>query len=230
MKQLAFAGMVILLMSWTLSCSSDNEPQSKDSGTSTEDSTLESAVADTNDPDTLKMKLDYQETGISWHFSGDTVKIAGVVFVPPLEWEVLKTAGSFAGRFSFATLDGESEPAITEISLLGKDDSSYETMKERLLAMMSLPRDRDPHTAVVEHDRLVDGMTYQAMSIMGIYSPAKGGPGVGMLTGGDNYRVVGIVMKAPDGDILLTLAGPDQTARAMIEAFMRMLWQSKREV
>lgn len=229
MKHLALAGMVILLMSWTLSCSSDDEPKSKDSGTLTKDSTLKSAVTDTTDPKTREMKLEYQETGIPWHFSGDPVKIAGVVFVPPLEWETLKTTEAFAGRFSLAPLDGESEPAITEISLLKKDDSSFETMKERLLDMMSLPRDRDPHTAVVEHDRVVDSMTYHAMSIMGTYSPVKGGPGVGILTGGDKYRVIGIIMEGPDGEILMTLAGPDQTARAMIEALMRMLWQSKRE-
>ena len=75
---------------------------------------------------------------------------------------------------------------------------------------------------------MVDGMMYQAASIMGTYAPAAWGPGVGILSGGDDYRVVGIVMAGPEGDVLFTLAGPDQTARAMIEAFMRMIWQIKR--
>jgi hypothetical protein len=222
-KKYTLACLVLLLMSWTLSCSSKD-----DSKTETESTQLETAAVDSARSDALKNKLAYQDTGILWHFEGDSIKLGGMVIVPPLEWDAVEPTEGSAIRFSLAPIDDEPEPAITEILLLGKDGQSYEAIKDRLLSRMSMPGGRAPETAVVEHDRMVDGMMYHAASIMGTYAPSEWGPGVGILSGGDDYRVIGIVMAGPEGDVLFTLAGPDQTARAMIEAFMRMIWQIKR--
>ncbi|HOP07763.1 MAG TPA: hypothetical protein PLF13_10785 [candidate division Zixibacteria bacterium] len=167
------------------------------------------------------IEIPYEMSGEPFDLRGKPVEIAGAVYPTASQWKDLGPTDKYAARYSFGPLQGEKDPAMLVIYRPEKD-ITVDRQRLHWIYCMSFADSRDPRTAALVHDREPDGMKTHVLSIMGDYTPS------GTSDTLRNYRFVGVVLEAPEGKVNFELAGPDYTARIMIEAFMNAIYQLRK--
>ncbi len=170
------------------------------------------------------VKIDYKMSNIPFSLTGEPVSIAGVTFTPAIEWTVLAPEGMKKASFIYGPLADETDSASLNVFYFGKNSGgSVEDNIERWINQISLDSGQDPHTAAIQYEMDVDGMKTHVLSLAGVYHAPIGGPMSRVKLEKEDYRLIGIVVEAHEGNIFFKLTGPEYTSRIMTEAFFTMI-------
>ncbi len=153
------------------------------------------------------------------------VVVAGVSLTPPDDWTDVGAAGMRQAQFHLAPVAGDNEPAEMAIFYFGQQSGGgVEANIQRWIGQMSLPDGGDPARAAERSTFAVGGMSAHLVVLDGTYSAGgMGGPAGGGLRAMPGYRLVGVVLEGPEGNLFFKLTGPVPTARAMQEGLLAMV-------
>lgn len=206
--------LLLTLFMLFIACSSEKAEQE----TANDQATAETSAADETESD-VGLKIEYKMSGIPFDLDGKPVEIAGIRYTPASQWTDLGPSGMRKADYYFGPLENDTDSATMNIFYFGKDmGGSIDANLDRWINQMTLPDGRDPHTAVIRNLHQPDGMKAHIISLQGTYNAGSmmGGPS----TPKNDYRLVGVVVEAPEGNVFFKLTGPEYTARIMIEAFI----------
>ncbi|MEA3296313.1 MAG: hypothetical protein U9R56_00430 [candidate division Zixibacteria bacterium] len=222
-------GGAILLVLIVAACSSEKQVKkdSSDKSPAVAETSLEPGAD--SQQQAIKKNIEYKMSEIPFDLNGKPVNIAGATYMPASQWNDLGAHGTSLARYTFGPLEGDKKPATMAIYYSGKDvRGNWKKDFERWIRWISFPDGRDPKSAALTHDREVDGMTAHVLSIFGNCNVPAERSVSGQVVQGNKYRLVGIVLEAPEGDVVFELNGPDYTARIMIEAFMTGIYKLRK--
>ena len=203
-------------------CSSDNKTDNQSpSATPQTSNTPEPVQKDTS--------LQYDMSGIPFDLTGKPMTIAGITFTPAIQWNDLGASDMKAASYSYGPLESDKEPAQLNVFYFGQSQGgTIEANADRWIKQMSLPDGRDPATAAIRYTMDVNGLPAHVLTLYGTFNESMGGPMSGKTTPRENYRLIGVIVEAPQGNVFFKLTGPDYTAKIMVEAFMTMVKQIQR--
>ena len=150
--------------------------------------------------------------------SGTPVTLAGLKFIPPTSWNDLGPSGMRKGDYAFGPVAGDSDSATVTIFYFGPNmGGSIESNIDRWIGQISPAEDgSEPARESME----VDGMPVHIVRTAGSYSASMGGPMSGNSVEKPDYKLVGVVVEAPEGNVFFKLTGPEASADAMDDLFM----------
>ncbi|MDH4157571.1 MAG: hypothetical protein OEW00_09890 [candidate division Zixibacteria bacterium] len=181
------------------------------------------APAEDKDVTEVEVKFEYQMSGIPFDLNGTPVSVAGMTFTPASQWTDLGASGSQVASYYYGPLEGDTDSATVTVHYFGKSSGTIQDGQERWISQFSMPDGRDPHTATLQYTKVIDSMNVHVLTLMGNYHLPPDGTVIK-----EKYRLNGIVVEAPEGNVFLKLTGPEYTSRIMIEAFITMVFQIKR--
>ena len=212
---------LLVVITTILACSESDKTEKTESPATT---TIDSTIVHHADDDGV-IRIPYEMSDIQFELAGTPIELAGARLVPATGWRELPPSKTANRKFSFGPLENDTDSSIATVYFPGeKDQITVNQARKAWISRLSYNDSRNPESAALVHERQVDGMTAHVLSILGDYSPPDGSADKPL----SNYRLVGIVIEAPEGNLYLELAGPDYTARIMIEAFMTMVYQTKK--
>ena len=210
-----------LLLFCFISCSSDNK---KDSA----DATAKAEVSDKTGQTTLKIE-NYEMSGIPFDLNGKPVSIAGITFVPATQWQDLGASNMRMADYTYGPLENDVDSATLSVFYFGESNGgSIEANLDRWIRQMSFADGRDPHKSAIQNQMVVEGMNVHIVTVLGNYNAPVGGMMSAQTVSKENYRLIGAVVEAPEGNVFFKLTGPEYTARIMTEAFITMIKQIKK--
>ncbi len=220
--------MAIAFVSLTmLGCTSDN--QTKDISALPAPQTAPPSAGNQNagqTQDSSKMTIEYQMSGIPFDLSGQPVTIAGITFTPAIQWKDLGASDMKAASYTYGPLQSDKEPAQLNVYYFGQGQGgTIEANVERWIKQMSMPDGSDPAKASIRYSKDVGGMPMHVLTLYGTFNESMGGPMSGKTIPRENYRLIGVIVQAPEGNVFFKLTGPDYTAKIMVEAFITMVNQ-----
>lgn len=221
--------MIVLLVSLTLllsACSSDKTSEKKAvENVQTPDATQRDTNATVTQRDDGSIDIQYTRPKVPLDLNGTPVEVAGARFVPDTKWEDLGSSGEAVAHYRYGPLEAETEQAEVTVFFFGEQAGDFESIMDRWIDQISLTGGQDSRQAARRHDRQVGGMTAHVLSMDGIYTPPSDGFDREETSVKEYYRLVGVVIEAPGGNIYFKLTGPDYTGRVMIDQFMNMIYR-----
>ena len=170
--------------------------------------------------------MQYETSGIPFDLSGKPVTIAGITYTPAVQWKDLGAADMKAASYSYGPLEKDKEPANLSVFFFGPNQGgTIEANEQRWIKQMSLPDGGDPAKAAIRYTMDVNGLPAHVLTLYGTFNESMGGPMSQKTTPRENYRLIGVIVEAPQGNVFFKLTGPDYTAKIMVEAFMAMVKQ-----
>ncbi|MFO7652845.1 MAG: hypothetical protein R6X25_03380 [Candidatus Krumholzibacteriia bacterium] len=156
--------------------------------------------------------------------AGAATTLAGVTFRPPDGWRALGASGMRQAQYERPPVEGDRDPAEVNVYYFGPQaGGAVDANLQRWIGQMIPPGGGDPGEAAERSGFEVDGMTAHVVSIDGTYDPGTG-RAMGAPAGPqENYRLVGIVLEAPGGNLFFKLTGPQATAHAMEDDLLAMI-------
>jgi hypothetical protein len=150
---------------------------------------------------------------------GGELAIAGVVFTPPGGWNDLGPREMRKAQYRLAPVEGDAE--LGEVNVFyfgGGQGGDVESNLQRWAGQMS------QSAAAPERSSFdVGGMPAHLITVEGAYNGGMGGPMGGGGPAKPGFRLVGVVLEAPQGNVFFKLTGPVATARAMEKDLMAMV-------
>jgi len=205
--------ILFTLLMLFVACSGEKAEQK-----SADDQTSQATAADEPEADE-GIKIEYHMSGIPFDLNGKPVELAGIRYVPASQWTDLGPSGMRKASYYYGPLENDKDSATMTVFYFGKDmGGSIDANLDRWIGQMTLPDGRDPHTAVIRNLHHPDGMNAHIISLQGTYN--AGSMMGGATTPKENYRLIGVVVEAPEGNGFFKLTGPEDTARIMTEAFI----------
>ena len=219
--------LFVLLSLACIGCGSDQNATDK---TTTANST--NSQSSTNQPpgvqkvDTVKQTIQYEMSGIPFDLSGKPVTIAGITFTPAIQWQDLGAKDMRKASYSYGPLESDKEPANLNVYYFGEGQGgSIEANFDRWIKQMSMPDGSDVSKAAIRYSKDVNGLTAHVLTLYGTFNEPVGGPMSQVTTPRENYRLIGVIVEAPQGNVFFKLTGPDYTSKIMVEAFISMINQ-----
>jgi len=226
MKKYTAIIIALLTASFILSCSKNEQsvPDKKDTAQK-----VVKTTPDSTSSQKIGIKLDYKMSGILFDFNSKPVTVGGITYTPASQWVNLeKTKDRFAG-YTFGPLEGDSDSATMYVYYYGeKQKSNLDNMLESWITSMTIPDGRDPHNAKIQYIKTVADMNVHILSMQAIYNVPAEESKTGQPIPKENYRLIGVVVEAPEGNIFFKLTGPEYTARIMCEAYITMIDKIKK--
>jgi hypothetical protein len=159
------------------------------------------------------------ETAAATTTRGGDLAIAGVVFTAPAGWDNLGPREMRKAQYRLAPVAGDSEPGEVNVFYFGGGQGGdVEANLQRWSGQMS-----ETSAAPARSTFDVGGMAAHLITVEGSYSGGMGGPMGGGGAAKPGYRLVGVVLEAPQGNVFFKLTGPVATARAMESELMTMV-------
>lgn len=224
--------LMALIMSMTLGLAACSSEKTADKKTEVDDppaaagqSEAEPVVTKQSDG---SFNIPYTPPNVPVDLNGTPVEIAGAIFVPDSKWEDLGSSGEMIAHYRYGPLEDETGQAEVTVFFFGDKARDSEEIMDRWVDQISIADGRDARSTARVHSRQVGGMTAHVLSMDGIYTPPADGFDQDDSPVRDYYRLVGVVVEAPQGDIYFKLTGPDYTGRVMINQFMNMIYRIKK--
>ncbi len=204
-------------------CSSDNKTENDSSSKIPQSSPQ---TANTQNPDKKDSTIQYVMSGIPFDLSGKPVTIAGITFTPAIQWKDLGASDMKAASYTYGPLESDKEPSLLNVYYFGQNQGgTIEANVDRWIKQMSMPDGGDPANAAIRYTMDVNGMPAHVLTLYGTFNDPVGGPMSQVTTPRENYRLIGVIVEAPQGSVFFKLTGPDYTAKIMVEAFITMVKQ-----
>lgn len=176
--------------------------------------------------DTVKQTIQYELSGIPFDLSGKPVTIAGITFTPAIQWKDLGAKDMRKASYSYGPLESDKEPANLNVYYFGEGQGgSIEANFDRWIKQMSMPDGSDVSKAAIRYSKDVNGLMAHVLTLYGTFNEPVGGPMSSVTTPLENYRLIGVIIEAPQGNVFFKLTGPDYTSKIMVEAFITMINQ-----
>ncbi len=193
------------------------------------DGKIEVPLSELAEGERRQVDVKYEPTNIRYELDPNPMHLGGLSFRPSLTWKFHGQRGDTAAWFTYGPLGEETRQASLTVHFVPKDDApDYTEYFSYWLSLMDYSRLANPESAALRHDREADGMTVHVQSLHGRYIPSLGQLGPDETSPLPGYRLVGIVVEAPEGLVLFELVGPDYTGKVMIEQFMNMIYRLKK--
>lgn len=220
----AFAALILF------ACSSDQQSANNAGSAAKQASPTAESNQTKQAPDTIRAEMKYEMSGIPFDLSGKPVTIAGITFTPAIQWKDLGPKDMRKASYSYGPLESDKEPANLNVYYFGeKEGGSIEANFERWINQMSMPDGSDVSKAAIRYSKDVNGLTAHVLTLYGTFNEPVGGPMSQVTTPRENYRLIGVIVEAPQGNVFFKLTGPDYTSKIMVEAFITMINQTKKE-
>jgi hypothetical protein len=176
-------------------------------------------AAETDTSSTTALQIDE-----SISLDGIPVQLAGVTFTPPSIWNDLGPSGMRKASYTFGP-DGEDvDSATVTVFHFGQGmGGSIEANLSRWVGQMTLPEGVTPEEGANIENINVNNFSTHILQVNGSYNTSAGGMMMGESIVKENYRMVGVVLEAPEGNIFFKLTGPVITAEKMETALMTMV-------
>jgi len=220
----------VLVLAWLAGpgCSSDDGADQPDQQIAT--TTEEKQPATTKDTSSIPViNKAYEPVDEKWDLNGTRVTVGGLIFTPASQWTDHGVQGKKAAFYTYGPLKDDPYPSRLAVYYVPYDEAAdYLDYFAIWLERMEYSHLKDPTSAAIRHDREADSMTVHVQSLFGGYYPEAEEHVEGEILPRDPYRMLGVVVEAPDGLVLFELSGPDYTARVMIEAFMNGIYGLRR--
>ncbi len=220
----------LILVAAIIGCSSDKKSDAGKDIADNKANLATSDVAKIQNSDsasgtyTTKQTFSYIPSDYVHTFDGEPVAVGGITFIPPSQWTVLGASDMKVAHYIFGPLEKDTDSATLAVFYFGKGKGgSVESNLERWINQTAMPDGRDSHTGAIQYELNVDSMTVHMLSIFGFYEVSIGDPMSRQKENKENYRLVGAIVEAPEGNVFFKLTGPDFTSRIMIEGFMPMI-------
>lgn len=190
------------------------------------DETPDQASDNTGATEAVDFKVDN-----SIELKGEPVTVAGVTFTPPAEWKSMPASGMRQAVYTYGPVEGESDSATMVVFYFGQEGGGgVQANIDRWIGQISTPEGGDVAESAQHSMFTVDGMQAHYVDVIGTYNASMGGGG---MPGGpshplENYRLAGIVLEGPQGNLFFKLTGPQKAAAQMIEGFKAMLMKAKK--
>ena len=157
---------------------------------------------------------------IDYTASATGTTVAGVTFYPDKSWTDLGPSGMRQADYYLPAIEGESDSATVNVFYFGPNSGGgVDDNLKRWVGQMDLADGKEPEINTIE----VDGMQAHIVEAKGAYSASMGGPMSGNTVSKPDYRMVGVVLEGPQGNVFFKLTGPDKTAAKMSSQFMGMI-------
>ncbi len=156
--------------------------------------------------------------------AGGELAIAGVVFTPPAAWRNLGPREMRQAQYRLDPVSGDAEAGEVNVFYFGGGQGGdVESNLQRWAGQMS-----QTTAAPARSSFDVGGLPAHLITVDGAYSGGMGGPMGGGGPAKPGYRLVGVVLEAPEGNVFFKLTGPVATARAMEDDLMAMVRGARR--
>lgn len=145
--------------------------------------------------------------------------VAGVSFTPPANWEDLGPREMRKAQYRLPAVGQDAAPAEVNVFYFGSGQGGdVDANLARWAGQMS-----DTAGEPQRSSFNVGTMPAHLITVDGSYGGGMSGPmgGGGVVNAG--YRLVGVVLEAPEGNVFFKLTGPAATARAMEADLMAMV-------
>jgi hypothetical protein len=206
-------------------CSSENKSDAYNSSSSPQSANQTPST----EPQKTEITYEYEMSGIPFDLTGKPVTIAGITFTPAIQWKDLGPSDMKAASYTYGPLESDKEPAQLNVFYFGQGQGgSIDANVQRWIKQMSMPDGSDPARAAIQYTKDFNGLTTHVLTLYGIFNESMGGPMSQKTTPRENYRLIGVIVEAPEGNVFFKLTGPDYTAKIMVEAFMNMIFQVKK--
>lgn len=163
--------------------------------------------------------------------SGGAMQIAGISFSPADAWNDLGPSAMRKAQYQHPPVEGDAEAAELTVFYFGPNQGgTIEQNIQRWIGQMQTADGGDA-TSSAMRSKLENGqgLTVHFVEVDGTYMKSMGG---GPMTGGrtkamPDFRMVGAIVEAPQGNVFFKLTGPQATAEAMEEGMRAMLNEAK---
>ncbi len=213
----SFLTLIVAAGFW--GCSSEKKAENDSSLTTPQ-------TANSQNPIKKDSTIQYVMSGIPFDLTGKPVTIAEITYTPAIQWKDLGASDMKAASYTYGPLENDKEPSQMNVYYFGQGQGgTIEANVERWIKQMSMPGGGDPAKAAIRYTMDVNGMHTHVLTLYGTFNESMGGPMSGKTTPRENYRLIGVIVQAPEGNVFFKLTGPDYTAKIMVEAFMAMVKQ-----
>lgn len=196
MNRLAQSAALLIMVFGMMSCSS--QPGSQASGDGF-------FVAD----DSIVL----EETGVT---------VAGVTYYAPGEWNSLGPSGMRKAEYSFGPIEGDTDSATMAVYFFGSGQGGDpHSNLDRWIGQMTQEDGSNSVEKATTKEIAVGDMAVHVVEVTGTYT--AGGMGMGTAIEKSGYRLTGVVVEAPEGNLFFKLTGPDKTAAQMTGALASMI-------
>jgi hypothetical protein len=155
---------------------------------------------------------------------GGDLAVGGVVFTPPAGWQDLGPREMRKAQYRLAPVSGDPEPGEVNVFYFGGGQGGdVEANLQRWEGQMSATS-----AAPARSSFDIGGMAAHLITVEGSYSGGMGGPMGGGGAAKPGYRLVGVVLEAPQGNVFFKLTGPVATAHAMEGDLLQMVRGARR--
>jgi hypothetical protein len=167
-----------------------------------------------------------EPSGIPFDLNGKPVTVAGITFTPAVQWQDNGATDMRVATYFYGPLENDVLPAELAVYYFGKDQGGgIDANIKRWIGQMSLPDGGDPAKVAVVDTLKGSALPTYVLKISGTYNESVGGMMSGKTTPRENYRMVGVIVSGPEGNVFFKLTGPDHTAKVMSEALIAMVGQ-----
>ncbi len=233
-----WAALILLAMIISLVSGCSKDEAEKNDGQPSPDAVAEApaeqptqtrTVTKVGDSTHIAIEQAYQPVAEKWDLNGYPLTVGGLTYKPASQWTDHGAVGKRSAYYSYGPLHDDLYPSYLSVYFVPRADAAgYMDYFNAWLERMEYSHLKDPSKAAIRHDREADGMTVHVQSLSGGYYPEADEHVEGDPLPHEHYRVVGIVVEAPEGLVLFELSGPDATALVMIEAFMNGVYRLER--
>lgn len=155
---------------------------------------------------------------------GIPVQLAGVTFTPPSIWNDLGPSGMRQASYTFGPEEEDTDSSTVTVFFFGQGmGGSIEANLSRWVGQITLSEGVTPEEGANIRNINVNNFSTHILQINGSYNTSSGGMMMGESIVKENYRMVGVVLEAPEGNIFFKLTGPVKTAEKMEVALMTMV-------
>jgi len=215
---------LLALVAVLAGCSSENETEAYNSTQNTQ--SAQNPAQTNSSGKSVEVKPDYDMSGIPFDLSGKPVTVAGITFTPAIQWEDLGPSDMRTASYTYGPLETDKDKAQLNVYFFGPGQGgTIEANVQRWIKQMALPDGSDANNGAIRYSKDVNGLTTHVLTLYGIFNEPVGGPMSQKTIPKENYRLIGVIVEAPKGNVFFKLTGPDYTAKIMVEAFITMINQ-----
>jgi len=157
------------------------------------------------------------------HGAATPNSVAGVAWSLPRRWVVSPPRQMRVATYAVPAVEGGAEPAECGVFYFGNDQGgSVDANIDRWVKQF------ETNNTPVRASRVVGGLNVELVQVAGTYL-APGGPMMQSLGKKENFKLLGAIVKAPEGSVFFKLIGPANTVASVEGDFNALISSLKKD-